>query len=963
MATVKQLAQTPRSSAAEVKEPAQAAVQAVVHQLQQQSRQLGSMPADQMAASEYEHAKVVTKIGQLRQQQAKNAPRAGDENTSLMQLRIENKPIVPFTEKETRAAVARIQGLTVVESVRLPKDMYSAHGKGAQKGAVLISKRMTFQTVKANRGAWYAMQNNPIAVKADAQGRRGHHRPDVYQYLLTASLYQASGGTPQGLYATLEEGLNRPQVKVQPSEAEMLKLRFVLPHDFTHETKLDGETPFVNLVNELDIIQDSYAGQPFIGSNQENLSAMVDVALEYQQVVYMEGIKGAIRWEAKNPHHALYTLFNKMDCYLKSDVKKKTRPIYAPPGGLKLCFMVIAQNAQHTLQTFEQNPDSISAYKFSWSDGGATRLVKHMHDPKFGVPKCVVYGDDQVWSVRLKDGSVYVVNPDCSKMDMSLNVSHTTVAWKNHCSQNASMSPAYVNLAALAYTHCVQHLMLVDYSVVVKKNKGLSSGAPATTYVDMVAAAVAWVRDVQPALAAVETLDQLKNTLAAIGERVTQHSGLYLKKGTYEEPLLVDERTGKSPIKFLGMTPVRCTLAGAEDQWIPVPADLPRLFARWVHPKSYPNKLDSLKYLTLPTLMYDRCVGIATSGGWSDPLFYDALAMQAGAMVAAGAHQIQEAYVSDVLRGQEDDPYQMPWSASFKSAEELQTLYVPTATSMQLKEAWATPRPRTAQEMREAQIVRELATYEAFGTLAVPTPAEPPLAQLRADRPAASMAASEVKEQHPLQPRPPTALPPVRTRPPTVKLRPEALYDLRQESAEAIAGMVQAAPAQSNQFAGIAADARPVSSALPARVPPDHDRRKAKAERWALLSATRQHFRVHVRMSKRSRDERIKLARDVAILTKHGVYNDTTDEDYRTGGDDPENEYDAFDAHLADQTDQELDRRIDEYDNRYMVLQAAIDDRFDDAYDESLRQDADDDERERRDAKLAATVADVPYGD
>jgi len=128
-------------------------------------------------------------------------------------------------------------------------------------------------------------------------------------------------------------------------------------------------------------------------------------------------------WEslvASTPWLHTFILKRKDEKAERSDFLTKVRPYGVAPLIVKFMCQYAVLPLESRLVSFLDDPDSISAYKFSPFFGGATRLVQHFASRlKTHKQVFISYGDDQLWAFQLADGRILVMGPDVSSMDMS----------------------------------------------------------------------------------------------------------------------------------------------------------------------------------------------------------------------------------------------------------------------------------------------------------------------------------------------------------------------------------------------------------------------------------------------------------------------------------------------------------------------------------------------------------------
>jgi hypothetical protein len=209
----------------------------------------------------------------------------------------------------------------------------------------------------------------------------------------------------------------------------------------------------------------------------------------------------------KHPEQYVLLLKRKGELYQRSKMKKKIRPYYVYPAHINLALRLFTDVLRHARANCQEVPGSISAYGFSWIEGGAARLVATLKHPQFTTKTkfatctyaMVCFSDDAVGRLTVTDNAtkaqkVFYVEADLSAADMHYTAAASTLEYlihRKHVSkENTPVFRAFWTL--LTESLFGGHVAMggVNYC---QKYRGLNSGHVWTTPVGIVNH-VAWVR-------------------------------------------------------------------------------------------------------------------------------------------------------------------------------------------------------------------------------------------------------------------------------------------------------------------------------------------------------------------------------------------------------------------------------------------------------------------------------------
>lgn len=206
--------------------------------------------------------------------------------------------------------------------------------------------------------------------------------------------------------------------------------------------------PAVKVPWEYDIdeempITDTSAGFPYCiadpsakWNEDEVLLKSRDDAYHVLTILKTEGLSGVVRDMNARPLFYTCILKPKMEKLLVSKRYEKTRLYWVTPAWYRVLMYPLFNYLQTALQSYSDNPLSVSAYKHSWMYGGAKRLAQHMCAVRQNVDvdapagRGVVYGDDASLFLCTPKGWIFEWAPDVSSMDLQFSYGMGLV-WHN----------------------------------------------------------------------------------------------------------------------------------------------------------------------------------------------------------------------------------------------------------------------------------------------------------------------------------------------------------------------------------------------------------------------------------------------------------------------------------------------------------------------------------------------------
>jgi len=333
---------------------------------------------------------------------------------------------------------------------------------------------------------------------------------------LARQCYAGSGCAP-ALFRRMRAQLPPANKQSGPSSTEEMEFMLsVLPRTAKSELSGEGATPLgVSPAMNLK----AHPGAPYFKSGvslQDVLLPSFHLATKYL-LILEEGGAGALAEYAKkeeNAHEFVMLLSAKSDIYLRSDYFTKVRPFGVVPAALRILFSCISSSIKGQQHTFLTHPDSISALGFSWMHGGTQELLYWIGSPHSDEKKWLkhlCYGDDQIMRVECEDGTVFVICPDVSGMDMKVNAHTFNLAFiwllsqfhdekltfpeylsadgfrKILASQSCTIDERWFSAIQYLIHYAKSHPVLMYKHLMALQQMGLLSGLNLTTWFDIIA--------------------------------------------------------------------------------------------------------------------------------------------------------------------------------------------------------------------------------------------------------------------------------------------------------------------------------------------------------------------------------------------------------------------------------------------------------------------------------------------
>lgn len=514
--------------------------------------------------------------------------------------------VAPKMDKKTFNA-AKFQQTLAATGCLHPKDPISTHYIDRKKylpegykGNVVVNPLLTFSIGGYNRISVEAIQ----ASGAD---------PGVVKAIMTKANESYYGnGSPQGLCTRIKKQLQKQPARPL-TELEAKNIKRMLP--IKQYVTLRNITDMSSV--EMDVRVDAHAGAPWFIPGVELQDVLEEVLRRTQQYLLVlkeqgfEGMKAIMR-DQKHQHEFVMLMSAKTEVYDRSEYLEKVRPFGVVPSSLKLIFMLIMSTIKTMSHNFLTHPECISAFGFSWANGGTEDLVAWLYKKQDKPYRFLTWGDDQLWVVMCKDGTVFVIAPDVSGMDMKImsDTMHGFLFWILNAFgdvpdlkamkdskfieeflKHSGLDETWFNAAVLFVDYIRNHVVITLKQLTFQQTGGLLSGLPGTTQLDFIASVrlLTAIEQIPPPntekdIKAWST--QVLKVAAGVGFPLKSDTmrvqRLYTKEGVRSPAILTDDSWTPCQegvhlaLPFLGMTikdftPNSSAVVGSEELTFPVP--------------------------------------------------------------------------------------------------------------------------------------------------------------------------------------------------------------------------------------------------------------------------------------------------------------------------------------------------------------------------------------------------------
>lgn len=544
----------------------------------------------------------------------------------------------PLPKKLTNAEIKDILAGVLVPSLGImypieavPRDPQDPDFKkgGLKEDVKFTTQKLMFRDFKKD-GASFNEYKNALLLKYDNDQKR-----ELRYALEISNQYLGSMGTIQGLLNRLTTGLLKiPSIRKFDVDEQVMLASTVL-HYYQVDVDYVGKALH-------DVMRDPRArskfngksslGIPYGSKKYKDASGNIDrevVSQVYQNaMLILKNIANGkfSKYYQKHPAQFLVLLKNKQDFYKADELKVKTRPYFVYPAHERLLYQAVQTPLKAVL--FNEHSSSYhtnsSAVGFIWNYGGGDELYKWINEyddehVEGGEFKSVFYGDDQLWVIKLADGTKYVVTPDFSHMDLSLVKQWSKVAYGLWRPKYTNMDKTWADVLLLNCRRCFSKTVLVESSLAYSLEKGVGSGIPGTTKFDEVGSAAVngYVKMYFEKVKTGVTAKNLASFLKTVSNKVAETYGLTFKEGTLEPFLFVPDQTHYD-FEFLGQTLQRVVGGnGVDTHYIPKPKLHRLLLTATSTRKSYSSI--SLQERAFQTMRRS----IVANGGFLYPMFYE----------------------------------------------------------------------------------------------------------------------------------------------------------------------------------------------------------------------------------------------------------------------------------------------------------------------------------------------------
>jgi len=330
-----------------------------------------------------------------------------------------------------------------------------------------------------------------------------------------ANEYYKGNGTDYGLLSRMKKQLSSTKAPVvTQDETDYICTSLPVPPTSEHVFTSAYADPKVMM--HVTLNEDAHPGAPFFASaatdDEEVMATAVKLMTHYLSIL-PKGYRKLEAYFAEQEHVAesVTLLSAKQDCYERSSYNSKVRPFGVVPLALKMIFTYVIDNSVSRHQNFTENAASQSAFRLSWSGGGANRIMewtKQDRDPGF-YP--LTWGDDQYILVVCLDRTKFLLTPDVMGMDMKLEGTtwgaielymwYTITGEIPRVSmlvdkdeivrylKKHGISPMFYNVVKFFIRFAKDKKILAMKGLVFMLSVGMISGIPGTSYFDIVGSA------------------------------------------------------------------------------------------------------------------------------------------------------------------------------------------------------------------------------------------------------------------------------------------------------------------------------------------------------------------------------------------------------------------------------------------------------------------------------------------
>lgn len=285
-----------------------------------------------------------------------------------------------------------------------------------------------------------------------------------------------------------------------------------------------------NLMNcNIEINKDAHPGAPFYKSGvnletvyeQDNkplrvITVVANLAEKYFKLCQQGYTKSIIQYfeSIENRYEFLSLVCPKVEVMKRDNYLTKVRPFFVMPAALKLLFTPIADNTIDTMKNFLEDPNSHSAFRFTWNRGGAQKMWNWIKGkqktPGF---HWLAWGDDCIIVAVAKDRTSIIIMPDVSGMDAKITTLDFELATKyilrssqfedrsvsrnvyrdinvmKEFLKNSKFNITWINVLRFYEYYSTHTPILGPKGKCFDSSKGLKSGTVLTSFIDFIGTA------------------------------------------------------------------------------------------------------------------------------------------------------------------------------------------------------------------------------------------------------------------------------------------------------------------------------------------------------------------------------------------------------------------------------------------------------------------------------------------
>jgi hypothetical protein len=545
------------------------------------------------------------------------------ERRKVNSLNLVNAPAISrsLTDKEVIKELKAVPHKVLIAVAPVKRDIldprFDPEGKKLQLN--FISSNLTWVNFMKNGEMFSYLKNTLMGYSDDDEVRRGR------LMLETVNDYIGTSGTSQGLINRFVTGLSTAVVAVRCEDDLCNDVKRILKFN---KSKIDLKG--LGLVSAIKALENSpvgfkinpksNSGMPFTYSIDTDKIDVMALTIEMGEELLRTIASGNLQaYMIERPALCVALLKNKTDVYTMTQLYKKIRPYYVFPLHWRLLFSVLQHLLMNASVGFWTDSSSFSAVGFSWNDGGGDRLydwIAEMAEKPYGLYG-ISFSDDNLWVAKTEDGTVVIMNPDYSHLDMSVHGSVGKIALKIWSEVfKGRVDKAWGTVLQMNTLFMFQHITLVYKSLTYLKKGGISSGLPGTTKMGEVASAIAFSVAKRHYLHyGVKDLEACKEWFNKAVDLVKEEVGLIVKiEDTYVGEFKLEQP--EYHFTFLGQRLVRYE-GSNKSHYLPISDHAKLVRCLVVTKRNFARP--ELKVVAA----LERARSVVASGGWSSSFIYE----------------------------------------------------------------------------------------------------------------------------------------------------------------------------------------------------------------------------------------------------------------------------------------------------------------------------------------------------